>query len=54
MTKYEYSSLTKYGTIGDDDFIAEMNLLGKDGWELVVVTTESETYNPTAYFKRKL
>lgn len=36
-----------------DSNLNVLNQLGKDGWELIAVTTQTRASNPTAYFKRQ-
>jgi len=46
MNKFEYCYLYRYEADSEDAFIAKMDKLGAEGWELVSV----EPY----YFKRKI
>lgn len=52
--KWEYYSTPKWGIKSEEEFLSEINELGKEGWELVIVTSETEESNPVAFFKRLL
>lgn len=51
MKKWEY--ITEVGNQGHNALARKLNELGKEGWELVAVTPESDDYNPIAYLKRE-
>ena len=50
IDKWEYKILTMNGTRNDE---VKLDGLGDEGWELVVVTTQSLTSASIAYLKRK-
>lgn len=51
--QFEYTFILKYNTTSDEEWEEDMDDLGKEGWELVTITPETERYLPTAYFKRE-
>lgn len=50
MVKWEYESIIHDGLI--DGFLGEMQRMGEQGWELVVVIPETEYNYRIGYFKR--
>lgn len=49
--KYEYKQLW-LNRLGSPDHLKEMETLGNQGWELVIITPESVSSMPYAFFKR--
>lgn len=54
MEKWEYKSLYKYGTVSDDEFLAELNMFGADGWELITISYHDAEGSPATVFMRRI